>query len=142
MKTEQLRIVTCEQAKKLRELGFLWETDRYYALITDYHNQWEAGGIYKNSCINNTPDVACAPTVPLALKWFRDVQEYHNAVSFFDVTSPAYIGRYQLPRIIKVGEQILSPRTTYETNRWYLYEGAESELLDNLLTILENDKTR
>jgi hypothetical protein len=142
MKTKQLQIVTLEQAKRLRELGFVWETDRYYALITDYHNQWEEGEIYKNSCINDTPDVACAPTVSLALKWFRDEKGFHSAVSFSDERIQVYTGRYQVPRIVKVNDwEILYPRTTYEAHHWHSYEAAESALLDNLLAILENGKT-
>ena len=52
-----LQLVSVEQAKKLKELGFDWSVDRYY------------GGRYP------------APFVALALKWFRDEKDLLNSIN-------------------------------------------------------------
>jgi hypothetical protein len=83
-----------------------------------------------------------APTIALALKWFREEKDYHNAVVLFNGTYISYMGRYQVPRITYVNGEILCLRTTYETFIYEhdFYKFAEAELLDVLLSISEYDK--
>ncbi|MCL2290851.1 MAG: hypothetical protein FWC34_09165 [Bacteroidetes bacterium] len=106
----RLQLVTEEQFKRLKKLGFDW----YWALES------------------------IRPTVALALKWIRDEKEIKNSVTFFDVVSPTYMGRYQVPQVTDVGERRLKPRTSYDAASSSDYESAESALLDELLAILEN----
>lgn len=114
MKTEQqLQLVNFEQAKRLKEAGFNWECDYAYVeaglVFMQYDNN--DGRLNRNA----------APTVALALKWFRDnigvnyslLPQKNNTASFklYDVTEWA----------------------DFKT-----YEAAESALLDELLTLIEN----
>ena len=65
MQEKALQLVSLAQAKKLKELGFDWGTYYYYNIKnklrmgpTNYYND----------------DEKPAPTISLALKWFRDVK--------------------------------------------------------------------
>jgi hypothetical protein len=71
MNTKQLPLVTFEQAKRLKALGFDWETQGMY---------WSNGDIECCMGLFNHNTEGCyyettfsAPSVPLALKWIRDI---------------------------------------------------------------------
>ena len=74
-KQKQLQLVTLEQAERLRQAGFDWETDFYY---------WEAGRLYRTIALfsHNQSDIA-VPAVALALKWFRDVKGVYYTIDYF-----------------------------------------------------------
>jgi len=65
MNDHQLQLVTCAQAKLLKDLGFDWKCTMRYdddtmaKTFPSNHNQW--------------PDTASAPTVALAMKWCKCV---------------------------------------------------------------------
>lgn len=129
MKEKQLQLVTFEQAKKLKEFGFNWECEDFYTFgsldncrnLINYNNNealiWNEDE-YKEG---ETDDkYYSAPTIALALKWFRDEKNAHRVI----------------------GES-----STYFENEWYYnvsgneydsYEAAESSLLDELIKFLEN----
>lgn len=125
----QLQIVTLNQAIILKELGFDWEVDRYYALVTDYHYQWEKGRIYRNSCVNNVPEVASCPTVALALKWFRDAKNIRTEIRESRSFTNKYICSYRTEDGLffstGLGDGKVIPT----------YDDAECELLNGLLTL-------
>jgi hypothetical protein len=125
MKTEQLPLVTFEQAKRLKELGFDWETYHIY----DYGYDG-APKLKKSTEYYNTEYVVPAPTVSLALKWFR---EEKNIVCHVITQMKHFRLEYRfLYRLnyaqVKSGECYIG------------YEAAESALLDELLDILEKEK--
>jgi hypothetical protein len=131
MKTKQLQPVTFGQAKRLRKLGFDWETDSLYfsddkSLSGDY-------GFLNHNAIENDDDWTCevysAPTVALALKWFRDVKGIKNEVRFY-YCSDAYTTYYYQGWFDCKNHEHLSPTSHFKT-----YEAAERALLDELLTI-------
>lgn len=57
--------VTLEQAKKLKELGFDWESNHYYRLDASIHKQTKSD--YFN--FNHIPYLISAPTLSQAQKW-------------------------------------------------------------------------
>jgi hypothetical protein len=124
---KQLQIVSFEQAERLKKAGFDWKTEHVY--IPD-----SASEIYERGCICPEYKKIPLPTVAIALKWFRDIKKIANSV-------------YQLPLI---GQK--SKEYKYSFNKTYgcihpekgfsTYEAAEIALLDELLTILENEQRR
>ena len=61
----QLQLVTFEQAKKLKELGFDWESRIYCGI-----DKVTTSGLYINH--NKYPNLLTIPETALALKWLRD----------------------------------------------------------------------
>ena len=121
METKQLQLVTYEQAKKLKEVGFDYEVTHFYVKADIYKQVfafWNHTNIVRNSEKNyNHKDCngyISAPTVAHALKWFRDEKKRPIAVCITDE-----LEYYICPPLsIKY----------YKT-----YEEAESALLDELL---------
>ena len=65
---KQLQLVTFEQAKKLKQLGFDWRSNSCYilpgeGLVEDYNST------------NSEKFEVSAPTVALALKWLREEKQ-------------------------------------------------------------------
>ena len=124
MNANQLQLVTFEQAQKLKEAGFYWETDKCYY----YNNESNISTENFGTCdYNNSKDFRCtsALTVALALKWFRDVKKITaSIVRYNDDGVIKWIGGYN--------EQKLKYTKMFDT-----YEAAESALLNELLTLLE-----
>jgi len=120
MNTKELQLVTFEQAKRLKKAGFNWLTEDFY----------DKKGIYLidiEKCQNKRQNRYSAPTIALALKWFRDEKNQIGTVSI----------RY-------AGENTLKGFVGYiNTGEIYVladaYESAESALLDELLDILETN---
>lgn len=119
---QELQIVTLEQAIQLKRVDFTWEVDRYYSLVTDFHNQMEKGGLYKGSCINNEPDIVSAPLVALALKWFRNEKRID---SWIVRDGDYYKGYY--------GANIDGKTFSFTISEYKTYEEAEGCLLDKLI---------
>jgi hypothetical protein len=141
MEEKQLQLVTHEQAQRLKQLGFNWECETFYidGNIDNSHNMINYNnneGLFWNKDDYDeeaTDDGYCsAPTVALALKWMRDEKGIRCAVNH---------------------ETWYSTRTEAESNNYYpkrqgektglgysIYEAAETALLDELLTILEEEK--
>ena len=113
---KQLQLVTFEQAKRLKQLGFDWECDYVYNLI---RNPFKIP--IKSNGLNRTGVgyMFDCPTVALALKWFRDVKKLRFSVCYM---ADKYFYTH--------------PKT--DDNRLFdTYEQAESALLDELLKIVE-----
>ena len=118
MRTNQLRLVTFEQAKRLKQVGFDWENYRTYEFngevavpISEYN-------------YNNSDNRISAPTVALALKWFRDEKGFDYSI---------IKGRLSF----EYSYSLLNGKQGKLHIRGY--EAAESALLDELLTILEKE---
>jgi hypothetical protein len=127
MNTKPLQFVTYEQAKRLKGLGFDRECKSLYfsddkSLSDDYdlfdHNSTEIDDEW-------TCEVFSAPTVALALKWFRDEKGFDYSIIKGRLS-------FEYSYTLLNGTQ----------GKFHLksHEAAESALLDELLTILEKEK--
>lgn len=124
MNTEQqlLQLVTFEQAKQLKEAGFDWGLDIFYTKYGDLEND-KFFGIknWNDSIVFNR---FSAPTVALALKWFRDVKGISSSEGVRCNL------KYEWEYFFK-NRWRSSVYNEYDT-----YEDAESALLDELLTLV------
>jgi len=134
MQEKQLQLVNYEQAKKLKskEIGFDW------VCKTHFRKGWnELNGVlfvcdgcpYKN-CEECIP----APTVALALKWFRDVKGIANRVCYeYDHFCEISSIKGKLSYFYSNSKQGCIGEC-FDT-----YEAAESALLDALLGYCEKE---
>jgi hypothetical protein len=120
----QLQLVTYEQATMLKKLGFDIETYKYYC------DKYPIHGITLNDAYhfgnwNESDKNFSAPTVALALKWFRDEKDIEYSIEY-GANYFWHIHNISHENTCDVG---------LET-----YDEAESALLDELLTILEKQQ--
>ncbi|MDR0371588.1 MAG: hypothetical protein LBH80_07030 [Prevotellaceae bacterium] len=131
MNEKKLQLVTFEQAKRLKELGFDWECEKYY----NSHNELYAWNKNAGENPNSFPhyegvaDCFSSPAVALALKWMEEEKEIINET----FTQTKHFGhefcwRFREDYTTTTSEKGYRTRIT-----------AESALLDELLTILENE---
>jgi hypothetical protein len=122
MSKKDLQLVNFTQAKRLKKLGFDWETMELYhedgtANIWMFDNYNVIGGKFS------------APSVPLTLKWFRDEKGIKSGLApkrIFDFVR--YAWWYSIDGNITA------------TSDGKDQEAAESALLDELLSIFEKEK--
>ena len=127
MNTEkQLQRVTENQSERLKNLGFDWETSHYYKVDKN------AESFYTDSNNEQAINAISAPTVALALKWCRDVKGIMNIVTF-NFFCEKYMWNY-----VFMGDIIDSENKSIKI--FDTYELAESALLDEMLTILEQER--
>jgi len=132
---KELQLCSFGQAIRLKKAGFDWNVTHFY-IKTDRSKEaypfWVNYGCYQygidpqnfNSKLWTFKGVFSAPTVALALKWFRDEKKIQNAVCIKD-----YDGNFDYYYIVPS-----ESCDDYDT-----YELAESALLDELLNILEKN---
>jgi hypothetical protein len=127
---EQLSLVSYGQAKRLNAVGFDWECSGYY---------WKSENRGRGHEIinHNKYDDYSAPTVALALKWFRDERNLtgliaRNATDWYFEICKAGCGT----------SVYFSPDSFCYEDGFETYESAESTLLDELLTILEKEEEK
>ena len=127
MKTEQqLQLVSYQQAKRLKTLGFDWEYDMCYNTsgLEKEIGKLQHSEFYGYQNYNALSTKISAPTVALALKWARDVKGIH-----FDIKRKwSKIHDNYVFVIIKEMYDHVSDT----------YEQAESALLDEILNLLAN----
>ena len=115
----ELQLVSLEQAKKLKELGFKWGV---------FHGYYHEDDVIIKSVLavnpNNDDDYISVPYVALALKWFRDVKGVYISIKG-DVTKFGI--HYEIDFL---GMFFKSPK-------YNSYELAESALLDALIEYVE-----
>jgi len=78
MNNKELQLVTYEQAKRLKEAGFDWITEHAYIFYNDTDSLKLYGGYMYYSYEKNWFQ---APSVCLALKWFRDVKYIYAEIT-------------------------------------------------------------
>lgn len=120
---KELAIVSYEQAKKLKELGFDWLCNNLY------HRKGTFSSSSGNFDFNAESIYFSAPTVALALKWFRDEKGIKNAVCLC-MWSSTRDGRTRTVYQPSISGKL---RSEYNT-----YEQAESAMLDELLELILN----
>ena len=121
----QLQLVTLEQAKKLKDLGFDWFTLHYY-----YNSNFDNYSLACRECEKVLESEIPAPSVALALKWFRDEKKIPNGITIGWHEENICV-LYKIEYIIEVGE-VKIDFENYET-----YEECESALLDALIEYAE-----
>jgi len=134
MQEKQLQLVNYEQAKKLKELGFDWRARPHYIAGRLYTRDFTNSGDSNHNLWDNA---FSAPTVALALKWFRDVKGLCGSVSYdhtFDNDSSTTWNHY-VYIIHKKGQDyayyawdLISPKDLDKVCRFNTYEEAESAL--------------
>ena len=135
MQEKALQLVSLAQAKKLKELGFDWE------VIFDYSKKFGSDEIILSNVefsndynTNYGEDTYSAPSISLALKWFRDVKGVPNSID-----SEWYDGSIKIAYIIKYFETENETDCESDYEHYSTYEEAESALLDALLEYCENN---
>ena len=116
MQDKSLQLVSYEQAQKLKELGFDWEVSNYYDLTFGLFNY---EGKPTHNFNDNTATIS-APTIALALKWFRDVEHIEYSIS----QSQGYC-------VVGIHQNMY----TIFSSKHLTYEEAESALLDKLIEL-------
>lgn len=82
-------------------------------------------------------EVFLAPSVALALKWFRDVKSIPSSVEYFGCDTDKYEAAYYfVEKISKDGFFREKHRHTIK-NKYNQYEEAESALLNEMLRLLK-----
>jgi hypothetical protein len=140
MKEKELQLVTIEQAKKLKKLGFDYSVDCVYASETDFHNQTQAGKVYYSRNFKNSKNGCdCAdPTVALALMWIRKEKKKNFTVNL-DYANENGSRNYYYQYKIESGGGLTVSRGFRTFHNPSAYEECERALLDKLLTILEEE---
>jgi hypothetical protein len=126
--------VSYEQAKKLKELGFDWDCRTCYGFFFDDNEvslSVDSDNIsltnYNSSFYSdNECDSFSAPTVALALQWFREVKYVDNGIAI-QLTEDGF--RYY--HIYQIGDEEYIDGSL--DILYFYYEEAESALLDKLI---------
>jgi len=116
----QLQLVTLEQAKKLKEMGFDWFTLHYY-----YNSNFDNYSLARRECEKVLESEIPAPSVALALKWFRDEKRLNYSIES-DLTKFGLHYEYDILGI-----------TFNKVTKCDTYEVCESALLDAMLEYTE-----
>ena len=124
---KELQLVTFEQAKRLKELGYDWAEERYYVNREDriFILQYD---LNETNNPNSEESFYSAPTVALALEYIREEKGIKCCVEFYGKD------KYTYTIYNKTGARIFTHQ------RFDVYKAAESALLDELLTLLEKEK--
>ncbi|MCL2040386.1 MAG: hypothetical protein FWG85_08185 [Bacteroidetes bacterium] len=127
MGNKTLQIVSYEQAQKLKKLGFDWECYLAYRIAdNEFGKKSNEPVSYQGAVLE---DYAHAPSVALALKWFRNVKRVNGSV--FQAVSMHWHGL-----LSKYGANPDEDVRIYsEPHIWY--EHAETDLLDRLILFAE-----
>jgi len=121
MQDKSLQLVSYEQAQKLKELGFNWECKDCYIYDDELNDYYLLNLITQdfNNNKENKYDYTSAPSIALALKWFRD----ERGIKCYVINGEANMGTY------------------YFNDEWdgtieyATYEECESALLDKLIEL-------
>jgi hypothetical protein len=136
MNEKELQLVTLEQAKRLKEIGFDWVSYHSYGRYSQCNYGEGLPVLEEAYCDTSRVGAYCelsdlktcgilAPTVALALKWFRDVKMIRNAVCclFYNTSIEMWYGDFKFKGHYNA------------TSKCSTYEEAESALLDKLLKL-------
>jgi hypothetical protein len=129
MNEKQLPIVTFEQAKILKALGFNYMVAESYNAFSETLQNTNPYCRDFNSKVSTVQghEVISAPTVALALKWLRGEK------------GMIFLINVRIDPKVYSGVWLAESGFFETTDRYEDYESAESALLDELLTILENE---
>lgn len=140
-KNNQLQLVTFEQAKQLKALGFDWPCTAYYheGVLKDHSFKGIINRLRTRNHINKyitSKETIAAPTVALALKWIRDVKKILCSI---ETDFHTYIeGDMMVAKTLNRGKyifrSIIMASSSFDT-----YEEAEKCLLDALLHVIKHE---
>jgi hypothetical protein len=130
MKAKELQLVTLEQAKKLKKLGFNWETEEHYC---GSFMQLQVGQKLDRNSDPLRTNYSC-PSVALALKWVRDTKGLFGCVFFaIEHFRKGYYWNY-----FSFEDKNIFGKTANLVGN---YEEAESALLDEMLSLFRKGET-
>jgi len=121
----ELQLVSLEQAKKLKELGFDWFVNLNY-----FRNETMINKSVSDFNYNKDIDFTSAPPIALALKWFRDVKGVLNSVNISGQDANHY----------NIWYEYITPNSYEQSTPFLYYEECESALLDALIEYVEEQK--
>ena len=137
MQDKTLQLVSFEQAQKLKKLGFDWECCKFYYLedtateiLPTITGIWN---LFKNSDFENPTSVS-APTVSLALKWFRDERGWFGNINVLEDMDNKIRWFYDIKKVADFVGTDKNLRSFFNT-----YDEAETALLDVLIEIAEKE---
>lgn len=122
--------ITYDQAVKLKELGFDWETTHFYDL-EETQEGCIKGRVPQDFNAMTFISLVSAPTLSQAQKWLRDVKGIHIEIKY--TSNPQYepwVGK------VVIIENYPEPNTIINTDTCDTYEEALSEGIDKALAIL------
>jgi hypothetical protein len=120
MNKTELQLVSFEQAKRLKTLGFCWETDHYFhENISEKVILRALYGEKYHYCESH----CFIPSIALALQWIRDERDIPCGVTV-GMRKKIFASYYYKGKLVKL-------------SNFDSFENAESALLDELLRILE-----
>ena len=122
MNEKQLPLVSFVQAKRLKAEGFDWGTSKCYETKKPDKLKNYAAMLYANYDLRGT--IIPAPTVALALKWFRDMKGFD-----YSIIKGRLPFEYSFSLLNGTVGKLCLPT----------YEAAESALLNELLKLNENE---
>lgn len=122
--------VTFEQAVALKECGFDWPCQSYYAVEPDGRPDLWISGLGTISGLDLKGRDTLAPTQALAQKWLRDVKGVHVLPTLESVNRPYYVCHItQLHSVAK--------RITDDVKYFPTYEAALSAGIDAALELIK-----
>jgi len=124
-----LPLVSYEQAKRLKAVGFDWEIGAYYEVMLMPLSIRAEG---------SRNEFYSAPTVALALKWMRDVKRFTCCVYYMGTWSKRFPHSWHW----SFSDKKTLVKSSPKDSDYRSFEKAESALLDALIDELENREHR
>ena len=146
MKEKELQLVSFEQAVALKKLGFDLESLYFYTLMSYIDKKKHPDEIrlkrdsefgskdYNKQVLTNYCLICSAPTVALALKWFRDVKSLYGKVYH------GFNGSWHANAASTLFANDWKVKNSDGFTHFRTYELAESALLDELINLIEEEK--
>jgi hypothetical protein len=122
-----LQLVTFEQAKRLKEIGFEWPVNHCFGTHPE-NSYWEESGVEGNQ--NVWKNRVSRPSIQLALKWFREVKGLHGWVE-----TTYYLGRFQFDFCVATNTYPVERFAHIDGKMILSHDQAEAALLSHLLEI-------
>jgi len=130
-KRMKLQVCTREQSLKLKELGFNYPTNEYYPKRKNVFDETYRTDLSNH---NDTNYSISAPTVELALQWIRNEKYIFSAFDFC-VNKHNDVG-YKW-KYFAICDKLFYSETEH---RFASYESAQNDLLDELLTAIQESE--
>jgi len=128
---KQLEIVSFFQAAQLKKIGFNWECPYYYHIDSGMRCEFQS----QYYDYNSTENLLSAPTIALALKWFRQIPNQNlHSTSAYECRFMFGID-YELTGVIQDNHTFKSARVCSRGN-CSDHNDAEYMMLDKLIDIL------
>lgn len=134
-------IVSLEQAKLLKDLGFDWNCTYLFSKM-DFEKEYKLyPSVFPenhNAAKFNNIDIISAPSIMMALKWLREIKNFHLYTNL-SVESSEYESIYEVHiQQIDNGVDIWMHDNDYHSKKYKTYEEAMDDILTIALEYLKN----